>query len=126
MSDPLIPNYNSLADTIDRLIVEVSKLSWYENTKRQESIKDKPNYELVWRMDKNSRDCCELRDALKREIDHIITEIVETKEYTTLDTARTFAAPKTSVSDLLEDMSYSAPERIRKQLAEQFKKELGK
>jgi hypothetical protein len=42
-----IPNVDTLADLIDRLIVEVNKLSYFENRKRAEHGKESPNAESI-------------------------------------------------------------------------------
>lgn len=119
-----IPNYNTYADTVDRLIVEINKLAWFENKKREESLKIRPNTDLITTLDRHSRNCCENRDLLKRELDAIITEIVKTKNYETLPACRTFQAPPKSAGELIEEMCFSASESVRQQLAEAFKSEL--
>lgn len=123
--DKRIPNYNTLADVIDRLIVEINKLAWFENKKRDESLKPNANAELITMWDRNSRHCCEYRDLLKREIDAIITEIVENQKYETVPACRTFAAPPKLVSELIEEMCFAASEQVREQLAVAFKDKLG-
>lgn len=97
----LIPNLNTLADVIDRLIVEVNKLSYFENKKREEHAKDHPDEKMIAHWDNLSRDCCEYRSLLKNEINRILSEIVSSGEYKTLKELRTFRAPKKSVADLL-------------------------
>ena len=89
-----IPNVNTLADLIDRLIVEVNKLSWFENKKREEHVKSKPDLALIAKWDNLSRDCCELRSILKSEINRCMQEIVETQEYHPIKEARTFRPPE--------------------------------
>ena len=98
-----IPNLNTLADVIDRLIVEVNKLSFFENKKREEHAKDNPDAEMVAHWDNLSRDCCEYRSMLKNEINRLTSEIVETGEYRTLREMRTFRQPKRSVEEILAD-----------------------
>lgn len=98
-----IPNLNTLADVIDRLIVEVNKLSFFENKKREEHAKDNPDVEMVAHWDNLSRDCCEYRSMLKNEINRLISEIVETGEYQTLREMRTFKQPKRSVEEILAE-----------------------
>ena len=106
MGAPKIPNLNTLADVIDRLIVEVNKLSFFENKKREEHAKDKPDADMVTHWDNLSRDCCEYRSMLKNEINRLISEIVETGEYRTLREMRTFRQPKRSVEEILADRSW--------------------
>lgn len=99
----LIPNFNTLADAIDRLIVTVNKLAHFENKKREESLKLTPDAELIAHWDRLSRNECEYRNLLKREIDNIFTEIVRTGKYEVLPDNRTFAAPPRSVGEILDE-----------------------
>ena len=117
MSEPKIPNLNTLADVIDRLIVEVNKLSYFENKKREEQCKMLPDYCEIARWDDLSRDCCEYRSMLKNEINRLLGEIVETGEYKTLKEVRTFRPPTYQVSELLAERCWWAG-------SEQFKKDL--
>ena len=103
MSEVKIPNLNTLADVIDRLIVEVNKLSYFENKKREEHAKENPDAEMVAHWDNLSRDCCEYRSMLKNEINRITSEIVETGEYRTLREMRTFRKPGRSVEEILAE-----------------------
>jgi hypothetical protein len=119
-----VPNYNTFADIVDRLIVEINKLAWFENKKREESLKPNSNAELITMWDRNSRNCCEYRDLLKRELDAVITDIVNTRQYETVPACRTFAAPPKSVVELLDEMCSAAPEIVRQQLTEAFEHEL--
>ena len=125
MSDTKIPNLNTLADVIDRLIVEVNKLSTFENRKREEHAKDEPDAELIAHWDNMSRDCCEYRSMLKNEINRLLAEIVETGEYKTLNELRTFRRPENSVADLIADRcEYAAGEEFRKALVVALEEEL--
>lgn len=99
-----IPNVNTLADFIDRLIVEVNKLSWFENRKREEQGKEHPDAELVAKWDNLSRDCCELRSALKSEINRLMGEIMASGEYKVMKEPRTFRPSPTKMADVLADM----------------------
>ena len=98
-----IPNVDTFADCLDRLVVEVNKLSYFENKKREEHAKIKKDPERIAFWDNKSRDCCEFRSLLKNKINEILSEIVTTKEYRTLREARTFIPPKERLSDLLAD-----------------------
>ncbi len=106
MSEVKIPNLNTLADVIDRLIVEVNKLSFFENKKREEHTKDNPDAEMIAHWDNLSRDCCEYRSMLKNEINRLTSEIVETGKYRTLREMRTFRSPKRSVEEILAERSW--------------------
>ena len=112
-----IPNLNTLADVIDRLIVEVNKLSYFENKKREEHSKDHPDDKLIAYWDDLSRDCCEYRSMLKNEINRLLTEIVDEGEYKTLRELRTFRQPRRPVSEIIADRCWWAG-------SEEFKKEL--
>lgn len=103
----LIPNLNTLADVIDRLIVEVNKLSYFENMKRQEHAKDDSDPEMIAHWDNLSRDCCEYRSMLKNEINRVFTQVVDKKEYRTLSELRTFRGPPRSVADIISDRCYA-------------------
>jgi hypothetical protein len=108
MSETKIPNLNTLADVIDRLIVEVNKLSYFENKKREEHAKWEVDEEMIAHWDNLSRDCCEYRSMLKNEINRLLAEIVETGEYKTLKELRTFRAPTKQVSELLAERCWWA------------------
>ena len=105
MSETKLPNLNTLADVIDRLIVEVNKLSYFENKKREEHAKDEFHRDdkMIAHLDNLSRDCCEYRSMLKNEINRLTSEIVETGEYRTLREMRTFRNPGRSVEEILAD-----------------------
>ena len=101
-----IPNFNTFADIVDRLAVTTNKLAFFENKKREESIKENSNFELIVAYDKLSRNECEYRNLLKRALDDLLSEIVKSGEYETLKDNRTFAAPSKSISDLIEEKCY--------------------
>lgn len=124
MSKVLIPNLSTLADVVDRLIVEVNKLSWFENQKREKQAEIYPDLDLIVELDNLSREACEYRSLLKNEINIILNKIVTTGEYKTLKEIRTFRAPKQSVSELIADMADASSKRIRRKLAKRFRKEL--
>lgn len=96
-----IPNVDTFADLIDRLVVEVNKLSWFENQKRLEHGKPSPDASLIAKWDNLSRDCCEFRSLLKSRINEVLSEIVASGEYRTLREARTFRPPAGKLADLL-------------------------
>jgi len=117
MSDPKIPNLNTFADIVDRLIVEVNKLAFFENKKREEHGKDNPDPELIAHWDNLSRDCCEYRSMLKNEMNSLLSDVVTCGEYKTLKELRTFRKPGKSVADVIAERCYWAG-------SEEFKKEL--
>ncbi len=122
----LIPNYNTLADVIDRLIIECNKISFFENKKREEQAKPKKDTAAIAHWDNLSRDCCEFRNMLKVELNRILSEIVNTGSYETLKDTRTFAAPKKSVEDIVVEMCERGPDRAKKELAEALENTLRK
>ena len=120
-----IPNYNTLADLIDRLIVEVHKLAYFENKKREEHAKASPDSEKIAEWDNLSRDCCEYRSLLKREINSLVKYIAENREYDCLAEVRTFRKPPRDVGEILSEMcNNSANASLKGELVEAFKKEL--
>ncbi len=120
-----IPNLNTLADVIDRLIVEVNKLSYFENKKREEHAKDWPSVEQIAYWDNLSRDCCEYRSMLKNEINRLLTEITETGCYETLKELRTFKKPPRSVAEILADRcEWAGSKEFKQELIEALIEEL--
>lgn len=128
MPETKIPNLNTLADVIDRLIVEVNKLSYFENKKREEQAKDEFHRDTkrIAHWDNLSRDCCEYRSMLKNEINRLLTEIVETGEYRTLREIRTFRKPGRSVEEILAAKCWSTARDtgFQEELAEALKERL--
>lgn len=113
-----VPNYNTVADLIDRLIVCTNKLSFFENKKREtqrelNTILNHPDFDwqekvqvlqdAIVNWDNNSRNECETRNILKREIDRVLGEVIAAGEYKTLPDNRTFSAPPKSTADLLAE-----------------------
>ena len=96
-----ILNWNSFADALDRLIVCVNALAWFENQKRIESLKPNPNAELITNWDRLSRDRCEERDLLKREINRIVAEL--SNNYSVASPRRTFVPSRRTVADIIEE-----------------------
>ena len=98
-----LPNVNTIADLVDRLIVEVHKLAWFENKKREEHQKDFPDRDLIVEWDASSRDCCELRSMLKRELNLAIEEAVVALRYVPRKERRTFSPPKIAEGHTIAD-----------------------
>jgi len=98
-----IPNVDTFADLIDRLIVEVNKLSRFEHLKREEHAKPSPDPELIAKWDNLSRDCCEYRSLLKSRINEVLGEIVKSGEYQVMREIRTFRPPAGKLADLLAE-----------------------
>jgi hypothetical protein len=117
-------NLNTFADLVDRLAIEINKVSVYENLKREEHAKDTPNWKAIVDWDIASRDANENRSYLKNAINYMLTEIVSTGNYETLTEARTFRASDRSIEDLLDDISLSAAEHVRMALSEKLKEKL--
>lgn len=95
---------DTLADLLDRLIVEVSRLSVFENVKREESLKKNPDKGKIFILDRKSRDSCELRSEIKKHINKCVKDIVESGSYNFIEEPRTFKPPANTVADAAEDM----------------------
>jgi len=110
-----IPNFNTLADLFDRLIVCINKLAYFENRKREEQDKSDAfkDYERIVDWDNASRNECEIRNLLKREIDATLVRIMESGEYKVLPDFRTFSAPKKTVADILAEQCDEIGKRTR-------------
>lgn len=117
-----IPNFNTFADIVDRLAVTTNKLAFFENKKREESLKENPDANLIYDYDKLSRNECEYRNLLKRAMDDLLSEIVKTGEYETLKDNRTFSAPTKSISDLIEEICYIQANSVKQELIERLNK----
>jgi hypothetical protein len=111
-----IPNVDTLADLIDRLIVEVNKLAYFENRKREEHGKPSPDAAAIAQWDNLSRDCCEYRSLLKSRINELLGEIVGSGEYQTLREVRTFRPPPAKLSELLASRCAEVSHQIAKAL----------
>lgn len=120
----LIPNLNTFADLCDRLAVEIHKLAWFENKKREEHAKPNPDPMLVSKWDNLSRDACEYRSLLKNEINNMLKHIVANREYQTLNELRTFRPAKKSAAELLVDMyAKNADHSMSEEFASALEKE---
>ena len=108
-----IPNVDTLADLIDRLIVEVNKLSCFENRKREEHGKPHPDVAAIAHWDNLSRDCCEYRSLLKSRINEVLAEIVASGEYRTLREVRTFRPPAGTLAELLAQRCEQVSQKIK-------------
>lgn len=119
----LIANFNTLADVADRLAVEISKVAYFENRKREAHFLGDTSSVVEW--DSRSRDACEYRSMLRNEFNAVLAEIVRTKQYQTLPELRTFSKPPKSVAELLDDMYYRTSNDVLKgQLAKAIEREL--
>jgi len=103
LSEILIPNLNTFADLIDRLVVEINKLAFFENKKREAHKSGSPDPKEIAYWDNKSRDACEYRSMLKNAINEMLTKICETGEYKTLKELRTFAPPDKSIENILAE-----------------------
>jgi hypothetical protein len=103
MGETRIPNFNTMADLFDRLIVCVNKLAYFENKKREEQGKSEAykSHESIAHWDNASRNECEIRNLLKREIDAEFKRVVESGQYPVCPDFRTFSAPDRTISDIL-------------------------
>lgn len=113
MSQVKIPNLNTFADLIDRLIVEVNKLAYFENKKREAHKAGNPDPEQIAYWDNKSRDACEYRSMLKNAINEMLGEVCASGEYKTLAELRTFAPPDKSIADILADKCLLGPNVVQ-------------
>ena len=115
-----IPNVDTFGDLVDRLCVEINKLSIFENRKREEHAKASPDRDFIAALDNASRDCCELRSILKTRINECLTEIVASGEYRVLKEARTFRPPAPRLSEVLADACREYADTFSTLLAEEL------
>lgn len=115
-----IPGINTLGDLIDRLIVEVNRLSWFENRKREEHAKSNPDIELIAKWDGLSRDSCELRSAIKSEINVLFGEVVRSGDYKVLREPRTFRPSATKIVDVIAAACEDTSDSIAKEMKDFF------
>lgn len=130
-----VPNLDTFADLIDRLIVCVNKLAWFENKKRETQTRlnkllDKPDVDSdqeaidlavdITNWDNASRNECEIRNILKRAIDEKLVEVLTSGEYKVLPDFRTFAPPKTTVSDILASQCEEIGEATKIKMKKEF------
>ena len=98
-----VSGIDSLADLCDRLAVEVHRLGWFENKKREEQAKPDPDAGLVQKWDQLSRESCELRASIKRKINELFKDVVATGEYNVLLEPRTFRPSGKTIADVLDE-----------------------
>jgi len=123
--EPRVSNINTLADYIDRLIVEVNKISWLEAHKHEEHKKETPDIEQIAYWDKLSRRACNLRGVIKNKINETLAEIIEAGEYPYLPEVKTFGKPDTRFSDHLADRCHDVGNTfIREEMADALLREL--
>lgn len=121
-----VPNLDTLADYIDRLIVEVNKLAFFENRKRQLQLDPGLNAEEIVRVDNLSRDCCELRSMLKNRINELFESILRGEEYLALREVRTFRPPAARLADALADRCHDIGNlMLQGRILEALRTELG-
>lgn len=97
-----VSGIDTLGDLCDRLAVEVHRLGWFENKKREEQGKPSPNPVLVQKWDQLSRESCELRAIIKRKINELFRDVIQSGEYKVLLEPRTFRPPNASIADVLD------------------------
>lgn len=103
-----IPNLNTVADILDRLIIDIHKLAYWENFKREEQGKENPDAELIAKADNLSRDCCEIRSALKTELNTILSDIVNNQAYYPMKEIRTFRPAAEAVTEVVSKACYES------------------
>lgn len=119
-----ISNVNSLAALCDRLSIENHKTAYFENKKRDAQKSENPDYKLIAKWDDMSRDACELRALIKKEIDDLFQLVVSLGSYDYAREVRTFSSTPRA-SQVLDDIySSCAIKAINGELAEAFEREL--
>lgn len=118
-----IPNVSTIADILDRLIVELMKLSFFEQNKRDEQFKEFPDSTKIALYDDMSREACEYRSALKNMLNENLKEIVRTKSYSPVKELRTFRPPSRSIAEIVEEM-VSNNQELKKEFSETLEYEL--
>lgn len=119
-----VPNLNTFADLVDRLIVCVNKLAFFEQEKRKistanEVITQADAHQLAY-LDRASRNECEIRNLLKRAIDEKLAEIVRTGEYQVLPDFRTFAPARKTVADILTEQCSTIGEATKELMNKEY------
>lgn len=102
-----IPNIDNLSTLCDRLSIENSKCSYFENLKRIEHQKTNPDKDLICKWDHLSREACELRSAIKNRIDELFAEVITAGQYNYLPEPRTFTPAAACQFSALLDKRYS-------------------
>ena len=116
MGETRIPNFNTMADLFDRLIVCVNKLAYFENKKRELNRPEWVEHsdkEQIAHWDLASRNECEIRNLLKREIDATLVSVMESGEYKVLPDFRTFSSSGKTVADILAEQCDAIGTRTR-------------
>ena len=130
-----VPNYNTFADLIDRLIVCVNKLAAFESMKRVAQgeldslilLSDCDSRDrsqklaiIIAHWDNASRNECEIRNLLKRAIDEKLAEIITNEEYRVLPDFRTFRQSEKTVADILAEQCDTIGESTRVKIAKEY------
>lgn len=79
-----------ISELVDRIAIENIKVSHFENLKRQEHRKQKPDIEKIAGWDNQSRNANEERSRVKNLLDQGIKELVEKGKYDIVKESRTF------------------------------------
>lgn len=120
MGDSRIPNFNTLADLFDRLIVCTNKLAYFENRKRELNADgcelDEAALQHLAYWDRASRNECEIRNLLKREIDAVFIGAIESGEYKALPDFRTFSPSGKTLADILAEQCVEIGQRTQDKL----------
>lgn len=108
-----IPNVNTIADLVDRLIIVNIKMWHLEGRKRELSDQQSQDYEVIAKLDKLSRDQCEIRTMLKNEMNRAFSEQMPAE-------IRTFSSPG-NLTEIIDQMAgESAVAYLRGHLAEEL------
>lgn len=120
-----LPSIDTLADLIERQIILINRLAFYEQAKRDESAKDEPDFVKIARLDKASRDCNEYRSEIRNRVNKVLEEIRENK-YESLNENRTFSPASVHLCDIIDRQAEAVSRNIwHKNMVEVLEKELG-
>ena len=105
-----LPSIDTLPDLLERQIIIVNRVAWYEQEKREESAKPNPDLKRIAALDKMSRDCNEYRSALRNRINDLLFDIANGDGYYSVRENRTFTPP----NDRFVDMIAAQAEEVSK------------
>jgi len=86
-------NVNSFGHLLDRLVVENIKLTNFLKRMEAEQRKEKPDSDLIVRLDLGHRKSNEARSVIKNEIDRLLSDVMAAGEYRIIEETRTWTTP---------------------------------
>ncbi len=83
-------NVNSFGHLLDRLVVENIKLTNFLTRMQQEQRQEKPDAELIARLDLGHRKSNECRSVVKNELDNLLSDVMNAGHYRIIEETRTW------------------------------------